>query len=74
MASKTGLSAGVLANIRAELARRSISQKELARRVGQSQKYVSRRLRGETALSLDELVAWADAIGVTVAELLVVAA
>lgn len=52
------------ANIRAEMARRGISQTTLAAAVGMSQFSISSRIRGVTAWTLDELVAVADALDV----------
>lgn len=56
--------------IRVLLARRRISASELARRIGVTQPYISRRLTGEIALDVDDLQAIADALGVAVVELL----
>ena len=57
-------------SIRAEMARRRISQKELAERVGMTQPAVSRRLSGEVVFAVDELPTFAEALGVPVSTLL----
>ena len=45
----------VAANIRAEAARRGITQRELARSIGMSQAACSDRWRGKTSWTLDEI-------------------
>lgn len=60
----------VAEEIRALLGRRQMSGAKLARAIDQSEMYVSRRLRGETAFDLDDLERIADVLGVTVADLL----
>lgn len=55
----------VLATIRAELARRHKTQHDLAEVLGVSQGGVSRRLRGDTPLTLPELCTIADWLGVS---------
>jgi transcriptional regulator with XRE-family HTH domain len=59
----------VAANIRAEVARRRISQKVLAEALGKSPQSISMRLAGTVAISLEELATIADVLGVTVASL-----
>lgn len=54
------------ANVRAEMARRGVSQVALAGRLGISQAAVSKRLRGLTAFDINELHAVADVLGVAV--------
>lgn len=49
---------------------RGIPQTRLAKRLGVTQSTLSRKLRGRTAWSLDELYAAAGAMGCTVEELL----
>jgi transcriptional regulator with XRE-family HTH domain len=58
------------ANIRAEMARRSIRQIVLAQRLGLSQAAISRRLKGETEFSVAELLVVAELLGVPAASLL----
>lgn len=58
------------AEIRAEMARQDISQEELARRLGWSQQWVSRRITGVTPVDAGELEAIAAALGVPVSQLL----
>lgn len=55
--------------VRAELARRKISGRELAIGLGWSVGMTSRRLRGECPFDIDQLAAVADFLGVAVAEL-----
>jgi hypothetical protein len=50
--------------VRALLARRKMSASELARRMGVSQKYMSRRITGETPLDVDDLDMIATVLGV----------
>lgn len=57
-------------NVRAEMARRGVSQTALAEQLGWSQRAVSRRVTGETRIHADELTLVADALGVDVAVLL----
>jgi len=57
-------------NIRAEMARRRLSQIELGRILGRSQAAISRRLAGETEFTVKELRAAAAWLGVSPASLL----
>lgn len=54
----------VAAEVRAELARASISGNRLAAILGQSQPYWSRRLSGKIAFDVDDLAAVAELLGV----------
>jgi transcriptional regulator with XRE-family HTH domain len=56
----------VAAEIRAELGRQRISQADLARRLGVSRPWVSRRLNGDTALTIGDIATIADNLGVPV--------
>lgn len=56
--------------IRALLARRRMSASELARVIGVTQPYISRRLTGDTPLDVDDLAKIADALGVHISDLL----
>jgi transcriptional regulator with XRE-family HTH domain len=67
---REGRSQQVAGEVRALLARRQISGKQLAAHLGISQFAVSRRLRGQTSFSLDELSAAADFLGVALEDLL----
>jgi transcriptional regulator with XRE-family HTH domain len=58
------------ANIRAEMARRGISQAALALKLGKSQAAVSARLRGITPVDVNELDVIAGHLGVDPASLL----
>ena len=60
----------VAANIRAELARRSLSQTDLARMLGTTQQAISRRMSGKVPFNTDELNAIAKQLGVPVASLI----
>jgi transcriptional regulator with XRE-family HTH domain len=62
--------ASVASTVRAELARRSISQGALATKLGKSQAWVSRRLSGDVEMRVDELRAIAALLGVPVADLI----
>src|SRR5690554_4433352 len=64
------LSERVAEEIRAMLARRRVSGRELARRLGVSSPWVSNRLTGHLEIGLDELQRIADALEVEVADLL----
>lgn len=57
------------ANVRAELARRGVSQTALADHLGLSQSGVSKRLRGVIAFDTDEMLAMSDFLDVPVAVL-----
>lgn len=57
-------------NVRAELARRGMSQTEFGARLGLTQNGVSRRLRGVTPWTVVELVIAARALGVSIPYLL----
>lgn len=56
--------------IRVLLARRKISGSELARKVGVTQPYISRRLNGEVAFDLDDLERIAAVLDVDVTDLI----
>lgn len=60
----------VAANVRAEAARRRLTQTALAGKLGISQEALSRRLTGRVPISVDELVDYASALGVSPSELL----
>lgn len=60
----------IAAEIRAELGRQGLSQRELADRLGVMQWWVSRRATGRQAITAGELVAVALALGVPVLKLL----
>ena len=57
-------------NIRAELARKQMTQMQVAEILGLTQSSVSSRLRGDTRWKLDELVILAEALHVDAATLL----
>lgn len=60
----------VTEEIRVVLARRKMSQAELARRIGENPKNFSRRMTGEVGLSLDQLQDIAEVLQVPVTSLL----
>jgi len=61
--------ATVAGEIRAELARQGREQQELARQLGHKPSWLSRRLSGETKMSVGDLKAIARMLGVPVAQL-----
>lgn len=60
----------VAAEVRAWMGRRRVTQTDLARALGKSQAYVSRRLTGEVPFDLDDILALATFLGVAVGTLL----
>jgi transcriptional regulator with XRE-family HTH domain len=60
----------VAAEIRAEMARQNLSQMQVAARLGQGQPWVSRRIKGNASLDLDDLEAFAAALNVPTHSLL----
>jgi transcriptional regulator with XRE-family HTH domain len=64
------LSAHVAEEIRALMGRRDINKTELARRLGVSDMWVGRRLRGKLPIDLDDLQRIAVVLGVDVYDLL----
>lgn len=65
-----GLEARTRAEIKAEMARQDISGSRLARILGRNQTYISRRLRGEAHLLLDEVEEIARVLGVSLEQLM----
>lgn len=59
----------VAAEIRAELARQRMTHGRLAEELGVSRAYLSRRLNGDTPLSITDVAAIAGILGVPVAQL-----
>jgi len=55
--------------IRAEMARQHISQRELAERLSWTQTYLWRRLAGRTPISLDDIELIAAALGSSILQL-----
>lgn len=68
--STSTVSEWVAGEVRAHIARQRITGVELAKRMGASQRYVSRRLKGDTPIDVDDLVRIADALDVPVTDLL----
>lgn len=60
----------VAAEVRAELGRQERNGSWLASELGVSEVWVSRRLRGITKFTVDDLVRIADALGVAASDLL----
>lgn len=58
------------ANVRAEMARKRVSQRDMARHLGCSHTTMQRRLSGEVALDIDELGAIAAALDIPLSALL----
>lgn len=65
----TGSSQTVTREIRAEMARQRLTQRELAERLGSQQSWLSRRLTGGVALTLDDAELIAEALGVSLVQL-----
>jgi transcriptional regulator with XRE-family HTH domain len=63
------LSQRILSSLKAEMARRDVTGVSLAKQLGRSQQFVSRRLAGKVPLSVDDLAEFASAIGIPVAAL-----
>ena len=68
--STTDTRAAVAAEVRAAIARSGRSDAEVASAAGIHRATISRRLRGETSFTVEELVALAVALDVSVADLL----
>ena len=64
------LSRSVSANIRAEMARRGLTQGVLAEALGLSRPSISNRFRGVVPWTVDELAIVADGLGIDPADLL----
>jgi transcriptional regulator with XRE-family HTH domain len=60
----------VLASIKAEMARRDLTQAQLAEHLGLTQGQMSKRLRGVVPLTVPELLSVADTLGITPSSLL----
>lgn len=58
------------ANVRAEMARRKISQTTVAQHLGRSQTAISHRLNGRVPFDINELTAIAQLLGVPLSDLL----
>ena len=67
-------SARVGANVRAEMARRGITQTQLAGQIGKTQAQLSKRLAGQIPFDVNELTAVAGALGVPLTDLMAEAA
>jgi transcriptional regulator with XRE-family HTH domain len=66
----TPIAQSVAAELRAEIARQSLTQQELAERLGERQWWVSRRVTGEVSVTAEDLVRFAAALGVPAAQFL----
>lgn len=64
------VSAGFLAELRAEMGRQQISQAQLAERVDVNPVWLHRRMTGTVALTLDDAARLAAPLGVSVVDLL----
>ena len=67
MSNTPGVQVG--ANVRAEMARRGITQTQLAEQIGRSQPQLSKRLTGAIPFDINELTAVADALSVPIEKL-----
>ncbi|MET8908352.1 helix-turn-helix transcriptional regulator [Micromonospora sp. NPDC004551] len=67
--AKPTLSEQVAREIRAEMGRQRMSAAKLARELGVSEAWTSRRLSGDQTIDLHDLERIADVLGVTVIEL-----
>lgn len=67
LTAQTGRSATIAANVRAEIARRGITQKQISEVLHLSQTGISRRLKGRVEFSGSELSALAAMLEVPVA-------
>ena len=67
MSTTPGVQVG--ANVRAEMARRGITQTQLAEQIGRSQPQLSKRLTGAIPFDINELTAVADALSVPIEKL-----
>ena len=63
----------VAANVRAELARKGITQTDLAAKLCKSQPFVSRRLSGRVPFDVADLAAIASVLDIQIADLVVAA-
>jgi len=70
VATGTNLSRRVAAEVRAALGRLDLRQSDLARRMGRNEEWVSTRLKGPTVISVNDLEAFAAALGVEIVDLL----
>lgn len=59
------LTAYVAGELRAEMARQDVSATELAGRLGVSDVWVGRRVKGKTAMTIEDLERCATALGVS---------
>lgn len=64
------LTPAVAASVRAEMARKNLSQRALAEVLGITQSAVSARLRGAVAFDVDELGAVASALDIPIQDLI----
>ena len=62
------LNDAVAAEVRAEVARQALTQQQLADRLGEGQWWVSRRLTGDVAWEIADLMRVAEALGVQVTQ------
>lgn len=59
----------IAGEIRAEMARRRITQEEMARRLGTDQAVVSRKLRAASPFTLRDIERWAAALDIPITQL-----
>lgn len=58
------------ANVRAELARRKMTNKQLGDLIGENEMWISRRVRGLVPITVDELLRIADALDLPAIQLI----
>lgn len=61
---------GLIATLRAELARRELTQSDLAETLGISRAGITDRFKGRTSITVDELILIAERLDLPVADLL----
>lgn len=72
-AARPSLTEAVATEVRAEMARRRITQSALADSLGRTQQYVSRRVSGEVAMDTTDIAEFAEHLRVSPRELLMAA-
>jgi transcriptional regulator with XRE-family HTH domain len=68
MSEQDGATELVAAEIRAEMARQRVSHADVAAKLGVSRPWLSRRLSGDTSMSVDDVAKIAEALGVPLAQ------
>lgn len=63
-AREDGISVPLAAVLRAATAKADLRQGEVAKAIGKSPAYLNERWRGKASLTVDDLTAWANLVGV----------